>query len=409
VKRYRFAEEQAKSPPAIFAYLVCAFLFFACLCTNAYGYEDQQDPHRADPYLSAEILRGVDLLYNSAFDEAESLFQSLLVARQGHTGLRFYLAMVSWARLASGFWGQSNVDIFRQRIDLAIESGRESVDADPDDPVAHFFLGGALGFKGRFELMRERWFSSFLLASEAVEHLKTCLRLDPGNKEALLGLGIYEYYTSKMSGILRFLSYLLIRRGDKEAGLEKLHTAAAKAVYSASEAKSTLIHIYMFMERSYERAVPIVSELVERYPETARYYYLKGVCHAAMGQEDALKDVFSAIEAKSLSAKDEVKALSWQRTGLYLRATKAMMEGRLDEAEKYLTSITVIADPKNDPAMVAWPLLKRAMIQDLRGEREEASSLYRRVMEMENGSGAQFLAKRYLKEALKKNDPFITY
>lgn len=409
MRRNPFAKEELKLTPAGSSFLVLALLIITCLHADAHGYQDQEFAHRDNPSLSSEILRGVDLLYNSAFDEAESLFQSLLQARQGHPGLRFYLAMVSWARLASGFWDPSNVDIFRERIDLAIESGRDSINDNPGDPTGHFFLGGALGFKGRFELMREKWFSSFLLASEAIEHLKTCLRLDPGNKDALLGLGIYEYYTSKMSGILRFLSYLLIRRGDKEAGLEKLHKAAAEAFYSASEAKSTLTHIYMFMEQRYEKALPIASDLVERYPKCARYYYLKGVCHAVLGQEEALKEVFSAIEERRLSEKEEVKALSWQRTGLYLEATKAMMEDRLDEADRILISILGLGDPRNDPAMVAWPLLKRAMIHDLRGERDAAASLYRKVMDMENGSGAQFLAKRYLTEALKRNDPFIAY
>jgi hypothetical protein len=50
------------------------------------------------------------------------------------------------------------------------------------------------------------------------------------------------------------------------------------------------------------------------------------------------------------------------------------------------------------------------MSYDLEGDRQEATKYYRYILNMENGSGAQFLAKRLLEEnPLKKNDPFIGY
>ena len=59
--------------------------------------------------------------------------------------------------------------------------------------------------------------------------------------------------------------------------------------------------------------------------------------------------------------------------------------------------------------MIAWPLLKIGMSHDLEGNRERAIEYYRRVLDMENGAGAQFLAKKLLEDPLKKNDPFIGY
>jgi Flp pilus assembly protein TadD len=49
------------------------------------------------------------------------------------------------------------------------------------------------------------------------------------------------------------------------------------------------------------------------------------------------------------------------------------------------------------------------MSYDLEGDREEAEKYYSRVMEMENGSGAQFLAKKLLAAPPKEKDPFIGY
>ncbi|RJR23190.1 MAG: hypothetical protein C4582_05810 [Desulfobacteraceae bacterium] len=359
--------------------------------------------------LHKEILKGIDMIYNSQFSQAEDIFRTIALSFPDMTAPRFYLAMVSWSRLASGYWYPSMVEQFRERLDHAIDMARTKIELNPSDAESYFFLGGALGFKGRFELMRERWFASFILASDAVTYLNKCLKIEPENKEVLLGLGIYEYYTARMSGILKFLSYLLIRKGDREEGLKKLHKAAKHAVYSASEAQSTLVHIYMFMEEEYEKALPLVSDLVERYPETSRYMFLKGVCHAMMEEKDLFEKTRSAIMYKALGSPSTVESLRWERIAVYLTAAYAMLGGNFDQAKVDLDRILKMADPDNDPSMIAWPLLKKAMIHDLLKEREQAIDVYRKVLDMENASGAQFLAKRYLANPILKGDPFIGY
>jgi TolA-binding protein len=59
---------------------------------------------------------------------------------------------------------------------------------------------------------------------------------------------------------------------------------------------------------------------------------------------------------------------------------------------------------------VAWPLLKIAMCLDLEQEREKAKKIYQQILDMENGAGAQFLAKKYLVGAPPRiRDPFLGY
>ena len=59
--------------------------------------------------------------------------------------------------------------------------------------------------------------------------------------------------------------------------------------------------------------------------------------------------------------------------------------------------------------MIAWPLVKMGMSYDLEGDRKKAIKYYDQVLNMENGSGAQFMAKRMLANPPEKNDPFIGY
>ena len=67
------------------------------------------------------------------------------------------------------------------------------------------------------------------------------------------------------------------------------------------------------------------------------------------------------------------------------------------------------ADPLTDPAMIAWPLIKTGMSYDFEGYRDKALVYYKRVLEMDNGAGAQFLAEKYIDAPPEKGDPFIGY
>jgi tetratricopeptide (TPR) repeat protein len=317
--------------------------------------------------------------------------------------------MVSWSRLTIGFWSQAVVQEYIERIDRAVSVAREQIEQGNATAWTYFYLGGALGFKGRFYLMERRWFASFLLAVDAVEALKTCQRMDPHNKDVLLGLGIFDYYTAKMSGVLKFLTYLLLHRGDSQEGLAKLRTAAREAVYSTWEAKSVLLHIYLFMEEDYSRALPLARELADRFPSGLRYRYFEGLAYLRMGMDSGYRAVLESLRIEAGKSRSPAQAALWTRQALYLEASRDLFEARPEEARLKLDTILSMADPRTDPAMAAWPVLKKGMSYDLEGKREQAMEFYTQVLEMENGAGAQFLAQKYAKNPVKPKDPFIGY
>jgi tetratricopeptide (TPR) repeat protein len=359
--------------------------------------------------VDRDVLRGIRLLYEWETDAAEACFQEIVKRKPTNPAGYFYLSMVSWSRLAIGFWSKEVVEEFIERIDRAVAVARAEVEEGNPTAWSYFFLGGALGFKGRFYLMERRWFSSFLLAAEAVEALKTCQQMDPQNKDVLLGLGIFDYYTAKMSGFLKFLTYLLVHRGDKEEGLRKLRSAAEEAAYSTWEAKSVLLHIYLFMEEDFPKALPLARDLAESFPSGLRYRYFEGIACLRMGMDSQYRRALEAMRVASGRAGTPAKAALWTRQALYLEAAQELFEGQPIQARATLDTILSMPDPVSDPAMIAWPLLKKGMSYDLEGEREKALEHYNRVLEMENGAGAQFLAQKYLKDPAKPKDPFIGY
>jgi tetratricopeptide (TPR) repeat protein len=259
--------------------------------------------------------------------------------------------------------------------------------------------------------MEGNWLTSFFLALDAVEALKTCHRMDPENRDVLLGLGIFDYYTAHLSGVLKFLSYLLIHPGDKEAGLRKLTLAAKEATYSATEAKSVLLHNYIFLEADFKKAFDLADQLTRQYPRNHRYWLLLGVCQVRLQMDEGLKRTIQFLRDryKDPAFTPDEQAV-WLRRSIYLEGIRDAYAGDCQAARSRFRSLVNDPDPVHDPAMFAWPLLKIAMCYDLEQERERAKKIYQEILAMENGAGAQFLAKKYLLDAPPRvKDPFLGY
>ena len=356
-----------------------------------------------------KIIKGITHIYALEFDQAEKGFKKIVSENPEYPVGYFYLAMVTWSRLSAGFWTPENLQEYVRRIDLTLAVAQQRIDRNPLDSLSYFYLGGALGFKGRFELMQHKWFSSYNLAYDAIEALKACHRLDPDNKDVLLGLGIYDYYTAKLSGVLKLLTYLFLHQGNKEEGLRKLHAAAGEAIYSGIEAKSMLIHIYLFLEEDFYKALPLVKDLRSRFKKNCRYDFFEGVIYIRLGLEARYLEVLDSMRLQSRSEGSEQGRRIWENQALYLEASYHLFREQPEQARQKLDAILAQADPVNDPAMVAWPILKKGMSWDLEGKREKALEHYRRVLKMENGAGAQFLAEKCIDSAPRKGDPFFGY
>ena len=197
--------------------------------------------------------------------------------------------------------------------------------------------------------------------------------------------------------------------GDAEAKFLTLHVAAAEGTYSAYESKSTLLHIYLFMEDDHRKALPLAMEMAERFKRNPRYKFLEGVTYVMLNMDteyrkvvEYLRNMGEGLTSKSLSS-------IWINQADYLEACHDLFQFSCNEARTKLRLVLDRFDPLSDPAMGAWPLLKMGMSYDLEGRRERALEYYSRIRDMENGSGAQFLAEKFTEEPATRGDNFLLY
>jgi tetratricopeptide (TPR) repeat protein len=397
-----------------YLFIPCGLLFFVQITLlypgeAAWGLEKGQNGTSQVSFAKGDILEGIHLLYDRRFDEAEEIFRRVISESPERPAGYFYLAMVTWSRMAAGSWSPETTEEYLKRVDRTVTVARERIGKGKADSYDYFYLGGALGFKGRFELSRGNWLSSYFLATDAIDALNTCLEMDPDNKDVLLGIGIFDYYTARLSGVLKFLTTLFVHKGNKEEGLRKLNIAAREATYSATEAKSMLLHIYLFLEEDFPKALIIARDLSARYDQNPRFKVLEGVSYLRLGMESQFRDVIYDLRQRGLKGSSPQTVSMWERQAQYLETIYQLFHGHYSAARAKLAFLMNHADRKNDPYMVAWPLLKMGMSYDLEGNREEATKCYRRVIDMKTGAGAQFLAQRLLEYPAQKKDPFIGY
>jgi len=390
-------------------FLIIFLLFIFSPWQTINAQENQSKPPTKEVKVNRNIIRGIELLYNWQFDESENLFLMEIAKNKDDPMGYFYLAMVTWSKLASGFWSPEMVKQYGERIDQAISVAKQKIGMGTGDSYTYLYLGGALGFKGRFELMQRKWFSSFLLALEAIEALKKSLEVDPDNKDVLFGLGIFDYYTARLSGMLKFLSYLLVHQGDKEEGLRKMHVAADEAIYATIEAKSLLLHIYLFLEPGYNKALPLAEELALRFNDAPRNIYLQGLAYVRLGMHAKYRGIVDYFNQRAQKETSSEMAAIWRKQALYLEASYLLFHHQYEMARSKLQATLSQKDPALDPFMVAWPLLKIGMSYDLEKNRKIALDYYKGILKMKNGAGAQFLAEKYIDEAPEIGDSFLGY
>jgi tetratricopeptide (TPR) repeat protein len=144
-----------------------------------------------------------------------------------------------------------------------------------------------------------------------------------------------------------------------------------------------------------------------RYKNNPAHLYLLGITYIRLNMDDEYGSVLEYFREKSGDEQQKGALTVWKKRGDYLEASNYLFHAQYDKSRRILNNILADPDPEFNPYMIAWPLLKIGMSYDLEGKREKALEYYYRVIDLENGSGAQFLAKKYIEMPLDKDSPFL--
>jgi tetratricopeptide (TPR) repeat protein len=350
------------------------------------------------------LEQGLWWLYHLQYDQARKLFTEYTTAHPNDPAGYFYKTAADWWQLAQQF--DQDLPEVRQRLDddfqATVKVAENLLDTKPDDKtkgMACLYKGGAQGLKGRWLVTQGQWVKAYFLGKNGHKMLKRALEYDSNLYDAYLGLGIYDYYTDTLPGIQKVLAALLIH-GDKARGLKELQWAIEKGEHARVEAMMFLIEIYTWEEKTPEKALEIAQRLHAEYPKSPAMYLAEIIDYYELHQWDKLTEEAQDYLVKSLQQADyyprEGRFPAWYCIGI------AAFWGGHDADQALLYMNKIIAEETNPSSRwLTFAYLRAAQANDVKGQREQALALYRKVLDRPDFWGSHNEAKHGIKDPVR--------
>ncbi|MFI5345261.1 MAG: tetratricopeptide repeat protein [Elusimicrobiota bacterium] len=328
--------------------------------------------------LNAEVSAIVDLFYGHDFERAAPAAAALEARHPGHPAGPLFRAVVEYQRWTAGgltdqnAWKAVDADLTR-----AVAEAKAMEKTSPAE--SNYYLGAALGFRARGLAAQRRFVSAVSDASSSLKHLKAALALDPTLIDAKLGLGMYHYFAARMPAPAKPFARLLVGEGgDRARGLSELWSVANSSGIARMEARAVLSMILSKDdEADWAGADKLLAELMARYPRNPVYRLRRAFVaerRGAWDQAAALADPDGTwVSAVNPGLRERTRA--WSQ---YRAAEARLLQGRYDEAAKRLAALDERRAPKG---LGDWIRLRRANLDDARGRRAAAKSVYGAITE----------------------------
>ena len=353
------------------------------------------------------IEKGIRFIYHLKFDSAEMQFKKVIRSEPKNPEGYFFYVLVEWWKINLDKSVETHDDEFYDRVEKVIDVADDIIDENEHDVNALFYKGGALGYRGLVRSLRDSWLKAAEDGKEALNLLKKASELNPNNKDALLGIGIYNYFAEYVPERYPIVKPLLIifPEGDKIKGLFQIKEAAANSKFGQYEARFILAYLFLKYEKNFYESEAYSRDLFNEFPENPVFEKYLYNSYVGLGKwYEAIKG-WDTVLQKNLNNQPGYNNLSLQREANYYIALSLSKLNKILDAEKYLLrseEITKIID-EDDTAFGVFTYLLLGMLNDVKGNRDLAKMHYDKVLSMKNFKNSRAEAERLKKSGYKIN------
>lgn len=374
-------------------------------------------------YDDPVIARGFDHFYNLEYPQAIACFQQAIAAaprdpqRHNHLAQAVLFQMMFRAgaletELVTGgnpFLRRPKMEptpeeqrLFAESISNTLSLTSTALAANPNDASALYARGVALGFRGTYNfLVRRAWMDALRDITDARKLHNRVAELDPKNIDALMLQGVHDYIIGSLPWQYRMLGFLIGFRGDRERGIRTVRIVAEKGVLNRVDAKILLAAVAR-RERRPQDAVPILVELLSRYPRNFLLLFELAQMYSDLGRKQEAMRTFDRIEELKRSGAPGFASLPYERIE-FARGNLLFWYDEPEAAIPHLRRATAAAhrlDPNS--AVTSW--LRLAQCYDLLGRREDALAAYRMAVETAPSSYEAKLARRWQRRVFNQDE-----
>lgn len=382
------------NPIARFFSIILILLLAPCLSA-------QEPTNSAFTKYDEEVLKGIDLVYNLDFNEADAAFTNIINKDPKSPVGHFFKGMVLWWKMMLDLDNTQYDETFSDYMEKVIELCDEKLEMSDRDVEAMFFKSGALGFRGRLRANRGQWLKAALDGKDALPIVSRIQKVSKGNIDVLFGLGIYDYYAEAIPEqypVVKPLA-LMFPKGDKKRGIARLDSCIKFGHYAKVEAIYFLMQIYYVYEKDFAKATEFAKQLHQRYPDNPFFYTYLGRCYAASGFWKEAEEIFTDVWKKYQKGVKHYNERHVREAHYYIGL--AMMNRHdLKDAHAHFTNavnLSLKVDSKEPSAFRVLSELRLGMIYDAQGDRAKATQHYKNVLNLKEHQDSHKKAKLYLR------------
>src|SRR3989337_217890 len=261
--------------------------FSLCLTIVFLSYLEPAFAEEIKPDLDSIIVRGVDFIRGDKFDQGIAEFKRVIELYPDEPAGYFFVG-ASLQGLIDDYRNEKYNAEFEKYINLAIKKGNAKVDENPNSASEHFYLGGALGYRGIYRSFRGNWWGAFRDGGNAYSHLKEALELDPQLYDAYYGVGAYHYWKRAKSKLFWWLPFF----GDeRKKGIQETMIAIQTGQYANTEAAMSLLRIYL-EEKDYPAVLKWSEEVKKINPDNPFRLWMIAYAYIGLKNWDEAQNTF---------------------------------------------------------------------------------------------------------------------
>jgi len=289
---------------------------------------------------------------------------------------------------------------FRDTINRALALCEARLQVNSNDVQALYAQGVSYGLRGNYQFLVRKAYSDALRdATSARKAHSRVTELDPNFNDARLVQGVYDYVLGSLPPAWRMLGFFAGFRGDRERGIETLKQVARLGRANRVDAEILLCAVYR-RERRAQEAVPLLSDLIRRFPANFLLRLELVQMYGDLGQKEKALAVIREVDRLKREKTPGYERLAQEKLR-YTRGNLLFWYNDLDLALEDLKAVT--ANPSAvdlNTHLYAW--LRTGQIYDLKKKRDDAKKAYLQTVAIAPTSDAANSAQNYLLSRYKR-------